>query len=88
MRAPIDYATALHELGHIVSRRAQKNRTEDLQGELIKEAAAWAWALEHGAPEILDQMRTRDWLILGSMWASYGKAAVRAAAQARSMAER
>jgi hypothetical protein len=55
----IDYATALHEIGHVVGRNPRRR--------LDQEAAAWRWALDHyqGAPS------RRVWSEIGRATDSY-----------------
>lgn len=63
------YMGALHEIGHIVSTQARRfAKTENLP---MEEAAAWAWALAHADPHLIDKMTKKAWQDIGNAWASH-----------------
>lgn len=67
-----DYLCALHEIGHIASKRARrKNDTAKGADEINVEAAAWAWAAGRAAPEIVAKMSETEWASIGSALISY-----------------
>jgi hypothetical protein len=80
-RTAVDYLLALHELGHIIDRRAlshcasaeaaAKGSAAVYYNEILGEAAAWAWARKHAKPELLAKMSKKDWLRIADCWASY-----------------
>jgi hypothetical protein len=58
------YLVALHEFGHIlgIDHRVLRREIDMTPGEvkLMTEAAAWAWALEHVAPELEEEVLAED----------------------------
>lgn len=67
-----DYLCALHEIGHIASKRAQ--RKDDMPcgaDEINVEGAAWAWAADRAMPEIVAKMSESEWAGIGSAMVSY-----------------
>lgn len=80
IRSALDYLTALHELGHLVDGVAldSSNAFEALHARrdrhyrrTLEEAAAWAWAVRHARPTLLQQMTPRHWAKVGWCWATY-----------------
>lgn len=59
VREGIDYLVNLHEIGHIVSTTAQRYArypSEDAHADMMKEAAAWAWAVLAADPALMAKM--------------------------------
>lgn len=67
----MDYAASMHELGHVLDRRAAKlHGYEDTASEIVMEAAAWAWALKHLDRTIIGEMTETLRREIGLCWAS------------------
>lgn len=67
----IAYLIALHEIGHVVHGPARRLQGRfDSCGLARCEAAAWSWAVEHAYPDIVAGVTTREWEVIGFMWAS------------------
>jgi hypothetical protein len=76
--SPIEYLINLHEMGHVVSstaRRYQRFPSTDLHADMMREAAAWAWALLSGDPSILDTVPEKDWALMADCLVTYFRAA-------------
>lgn len=71
VRTHMDYLTAMHELGHVLDRRAAKlHGNEDTASEIVMEAAAWAWALKHVDRTVTGEMSEALRREIGRCWAS------------------
>lgn len=67
-----DYLCALHEIGHIASKRAQrKDDTAKGADEIRVEAAAWAWAADRAYPEVVAKMSESEWADIACAMVSY-----------------
>jgi hypothetical protein len=68
----LDYLVALHEIGHLVDTHAEPISyfAPGVGSALRDEAAAWAWAVEHARPEIVEAMTKTDWRRVGHCWVS------------------
>ncbi len=67
--APYLYLAALHELGHMVSRRSRS--AGDAGQVLTSEAAAWEWAVEQYDPTILPHLGKPVLKRITKAWGSY-----------------
>lgn len=75
-RSGIDYLICLHELGHVVSplsrRLCLKNaQEEDLETGAASEAAAWAWGIKHGDPNVLALVSAHEFELAAQCWLSH-----------------
>lgn len=74
MKKPIDYLTALHELGHLIYRPSSMRvwaSSSDLKAEIVCEAAAWAWALDNVDPRVVTRMTPALRDEIGGCWTSF-----------------
>lgn len=84
MRRVADYLIGLHEFGHLLSPLAVTlHNVGNLQEEMACEAAAWGWAFENAAPELLELMDAQDWAIVLSLFYTYPRSALEAAKAVR-----
>lgn len=68
----IEYLAALHEIGHICDRSARSwHERPGVRSEMMNEAAAWGWAVEHADPYLLSKLNAADWRHVGALWATY-----------------
>lgn len=64
------YLVALHELGHVVDRRARRwNDRDDLYGTAVCEGFAWAWAAKKADRSF--PLSQADWARAGVLLSSY-----------------
>lgn len=76
----LEYLVGMHEYGHILSALAVTlHNVGNLQEEMACEAAAWGWAFENAAPELLDLMTEDDWTHLLSMFRTFPQCTLDAA---------
>lgn len=74
IREPIDYLTALHELGHLIYRPSSMRvwaASSDLKAEIVCEAAAWAWALDNVDHRAVPKMTAALRDEIGGCWTSF-----------------
>lgn len=80
VRTVVDYLVSLHEFGHILSPLAVTlHNIGNLQEEMACEAAAWGWAFENAAPELLDMLTDADWTLLLAMFRTFPQCTLDAA---------
>lgn len=70
--APVDALISMHELGHLLDPVSKEHYyATDLSGSAIREASAWAWAVENVHSEVLGAATSQDWNMIGVAWSSY-----------------
>lgn len=80
VRTTVDYLVALHEFGHILSPLAVTlHNIGNLQEEMACEAAAWGWAFENAAPELVDLLDDDDWTTLLALFRTFPQCTLDAA---------
>lgn len=60
---PRQYLTALHELGHILGPFQVREEVDHLSAtayQILSEAGAWAWAVEHIHSDLVDAIQLDD----------------------------
>lgn len=84
MRRPAAYLFGMHEFGHVLSPLAiMLENIGNLQEEMACEAAAWGWAFENAAPELLELMQPDDWAIMLTAFYTFPRATIEAAKAVR-----
>ena len=82
VRAPkakngIEYLVNLHEMGHLESstaRRYHRFPSTDLHAEMMREAAAWAWAIAEADPTLLKSVTKKEWGLVADCLVTYFRA--------------
>lgn len=67
----VRYLSALHEFGHVLDPHAFKAWHNPDVRDVVCEAHAWQWAIEHALPETLAHATPDEMVEIGFMWASY-----------------
>ena len=72
MTDAIDYLISLHEIGHVVDRRATKLfHLDDETSTIMCEAAAWAWAYRNIDQVACPVVPRRTRAVVASLWSTY-----------------
>lgn len=75
-----DYIVCLHEMGHVVDKDSRRygngvkrvpHGRPSNHHEIMHEAAAWSWAVQHAKLHLLRLMTRADWERVGDCWATY-----------------